>query len=194
MTLEEEIRRKFPNYKDLANCAYNRPYDLWGRRMYQGNAAFVDLKEKFGKNNKVTTRKQINRLFKGGKYYDAFLCAMIWGNIGTYKNGKAHFNAAFSVNKKDVEDKLKRIKNLLNENKIGEAFSSMTRGKNNAIPGVGVSFFTKALYFIGETCDITIKSLIFDATSVNILNRIYCDKNLTTKAYQSKKHYLSFVN
>lgn len=193
MTLEEEIRSKFPNYKELANSAYNRSHDLWERRMYQRNAVFSNLKKKYGKGEKVTTRKQIIELFKDGKYYDAFLCAMIWGNIGTYKNGRAHFEAAFSTNQKDIEDKLKKVMEYLTAGKIEDAFISMTKGKSNAIPGVGVSFFTKILYFMGEASGLTIKPLIFDSTSVKILNRIYHDMNLPTKAHQSKKHYLSFV-
>ena len=107
MRLEEEIKKSFPNYKDLADCCFNRSHDLWERPMYQKNSVFVKLKEKHGQeNSKVTTRSQIIELFKKEEYYDGYLCALVWGNIGTFQNGRKNFNNAFSISEKDCKTRI----------------------------------------------------------------------------------------
>ena len=193
MRLEEEIKKSFPNYKNLANCCFNRSHDLWERPMYQGNPVFVVLKEKHGKDNsKVTTRSQIIELFKEGEFYDGYLCALVWGNIGTYQNGRQNFNNAFSISKEDCVKKISDIKLKIAKNDIPGAFNSMCRGRNNCIPGLGVSFFTKILYFVGATLENSTKPLIFDSMSLKILNRIYKDAGILRQARQTTQCYIDF--
>ena len=194
MALIQDIRTQFPNYKAMANDDFNRPHDLWDRPMYQINPVFCAIKRKYGDKNKgrVTTRQQIIDLFSQGKYYDGYLCALVWGNIGTYQGGNKRFNAAFSTPEEEVKDKIKNIKLLLSANDIPGAFTSMCKGGNNYLPGLGVSFFTKILYFVGATTKYNIQPLIFDVTSLKILNRIYDDANSNRTARQSRGHYLFF--
>lgn len=200
MTLDQEIRTTFPNYKELADSCFNRCHDLWERPMYQDNMVFKKLKEKYGKvgKEKVTTRKQIIDLFAAENYFDGYLCALVWGNIGTYQGGRERFEKAFTNDKKDVENKIKNIKQLISDNKIGDAFFSMCSSRknliNNNLPGLGVSFFTKILYFVGATVDCETKPLIFDVTSLQILNRLYKDEESQKVARQTQSQYVYFCN
>ena len=195
MSLVTEIQTTFPNYRDLATAAFQHQHNLWEKPMYQDNPVFQTLKLKYGTgNDAVTTRQQIIDLFNAGNFYDGYLCALVWGKIGTFQNGRQHFNAAFSVPKKDVETKIKNIKNLISQNKLGDAFDSMCRGGVNNFPGVGVSFFTKLLYFVGATVKCNVKPLILDSTSLRILNRIRADKGIIMRARQTRKDYLEFCD
>ena len=195
MNLVDDIKKQFPNYEELASAAFNHQHNLWGRPMYQGNTVFQDLKSRRGTGDSaVTTRLQVIDLFNAGNFYEGYLCALVWGNIGTFQNGRQHFNAAFSVPKKDVETKIKNIKNLISQNKLGDAFDSMCKGGVNNFPGVGVSFFTKLLYFIGATVNCNVKPLILDSVSLRILNRIRADKGITREARQTRMDYLEFCN
>lgn len=193
MKLSEEIKAKFPNYQELAECCFNRSHDLWERRMYQNNATFLLAKERYGiKANKITTREQIIKLFKKEKYYDGFLCAMVWGKIGTFQNGREHFENAFSADRINVINAIKSVQGYIKKGEIDKAFNSMCINEANYIPGLGVSFFTKVLYFVGASCDCAEKPMIFDATSIKILNRIYHDEKVRGKAYQNCRHYIVF--
>lgn len=193
MRLEEEIKKSFPNYKDLADCCFNRTHDLWERPMYQGNPAFVKLKEKYGlENSKVTTRSQVIKLFKKEEYYDGYLCALVWGNIGTYKNGRKNFNNAFSISEKDCKTIIGNVKLMISDDNIARAFNSMCSKGNNYIPGLGVSFFTKILYFVGASLDNNSTPLIFDSKSLKVLDRIYKDENIQRPARQTTNCYLDF--
>lgn len=193
MRLEEEIKKSFPNYKDLADCCFNRSHDLWERPMYQKNSVFVKLKEKHGQeNSKVTTRSQIIELFKKEEYYDGYLCALVWGNIGTFQNGRKNFNNAFSISEKDCKTRIGNVKLMISDDNIAGAFNSMCSKGNNYIPGLGVSFFTKILYFVGASLDNGSTPLIFDTKSLKVLTRIYKDENIQRPVRQTTRCYLDF--
>ena len=195
MNLVDDIKKQFPNYEALASAAFNHQHNLWGRPMYQGNTVFQDLKSRRGTGGSaVTTRQQVIDLFNDGQYYDGYLCALVWGNIGTFQKGAEHFNSAFSVPKVEVEKRIENIKQLISKNQIGDAFESMCKGGVNNFPGVGVSFFTKLLYFIGATVNCNVKPLILDSISLSILNRIRADKGITKKAKQTRMDYLEFCD
>ena len=160
------VIQNFPNYKELAKEAFERNYNhQWERPMYQVNASFERLKGKYG--NMPLTRKVIIELFRAKHYYEGFLCAMVWGNIGTYQNGRQRFESVFDDNNKEVISlKLERVINLLEIGDFNTAYCSLfdsNQENGNAISGVGESFFTKLLYFAGANCNrLAIKPLIFD--------------------------------
>lgn len=160
------VIQNFPNYKELAKEAFERNYNhQWERPMYQGNASFERLREKYG--IMPLTRQMIIDLFKAKHYYEGFLCAMVWGNIGTYQNGRQRFESVFDDNNKEIIClRLERVIDLLENGDLNTAYSSLldsNQENGNAISGVGESFFTKLLYFAGANCDcLAIKPLIFD--------------------------------
>ena len=195
--LEIEIKTLFPTYYDLATASFNREHNLWDRPMYQQNPVFQSLKAKYGIGpNAVVMRNQIIDLFSKGKLYDAYLCTLVWGNIGTFQNGRHNFESAFSVPKQDVEKRIKNLIKLIATDNIEDAFNSMCIGGTNHFSGLGVSFFTKILYFIAESLStsITVFPLIFDSNSLKVLNRIYRDQGVQENARQTKAHYLFFCN
>lgn len=174
------IKKNFPNYKELAKEAFDRDYDhQWERPMYQDNTTFKELKNKYG--NKHLTRQLIIDLFKDKKYYEGFLCAMVWGNIGTYQNGRQRFESVFNKNnEKEISDKIDSVIKLLNEGDIENSYLSLfdkNPEKGNAINGVGEAFFTKLLYFSGASIEkLNIKPLIYDNNIrifyYNLLNKL----------------------
>ena len=195
--LENDIRTQFPNYRDLAALNFNREHNRWDRPMYQGNPVFQALREKYGvMPNAVVTRQQIVDLFANNNLYDAYLCTMVWGNIGTFQNGRRYFEAAFAIPRQEVKAKIKNLIQLIENNDIEGAFVSMCRGGQNHFSGLGVSFFTKILYFVGESLKMgnTVLPLIFDSNSLKVLNRIYTDLNTNQNARQTLAHYMSFCN
>ena len=195
MALTDEIKQRFPKYKELAELSFARSHDLWERPMYQENATFLRLKQKYGvadPDKRVTTRPQLISLYKRQNYYDAYLCTLVWGNIGTYMKARDSFNHAFSIKKKDCNRIIQEVKAMLCVGNIEEAFDSMCRDGRNCISGLGVSFFTKILYFVGETVESEVKPLIFDSTSLKILTRLYADNGLNRVARQTRSCYLDF--
>ncbi|MBP5518787.1 MAG: hypothetical protein J6X91_09050 [Bacteroidales bacterium] len=194
-SLVDEIKSRFPNYKELAKCDFNRCHDLWERPMYQENPFFRRVKSIYGtRGNRVTTRQQIIDLFAEKRYFYGYLCALVWGNIGTFNRGREHFNNAFSITPQKLRSIVLRLEQKLLNGEIGQAFDSMCNGGENRIDGLGVSFFTKILYFLGASIKCNIRPLIFDTKSVQILNRLYRDTNTKGKARQSRKHYVEFCS
>lgn len=175
MTMNEiasSFKTQFPNYKNIAEEAYNRDYgNLWEKPMYQSNSTFLKLKQKYG--SKPLNRDSIINLFNQGKYYEAFLCAMVWGKFGTYKGGKARFNKVFdAANKTTIEKNINGVINLLQQGNVACAFNSLCNNNCYKINGVGISFFTKLLYFAGASITnppLNPLPLIFD----NVLKGVY---------------------
>lgn len=191
-SLADEIKSKFPNYKKLAEYDFNRCHDLWDRSMYQNNPVFKKVKRLYGNGYKrVTTRQQIIDLFAKKKYYHGYLCALIWGNVGTYSKGKANFEKAFSISHQRLRYLIKKFDSLLSEGKIGNTYDLICN-RDTKIKGLGVAFSTKILYFLGEANKYKIQPLIFDRKSVEILNWLYRDAKVTNKAKLSNQHYEDF--
>lgn len=158
------ITTKFPEYKELAQKEFYRNFhDRWDKPMYQENDVFKVLKRKYGM--KPLTRQMIIDLFCHGDYYDGFLCAMVWGNMGTYQGGRKRFNGVFNMaNEPTIRAKVNSVVDLLQEGKIEEAYRSLCDKTYNGIIGVGEAFFTKLLYFAGSgvNTDLYPEPLIFD--------------------------------
>lgn len=103
--------------------------------------------------------------------YKGFVACMLWGGIDA-KRPKDNLKAtnaykAFTFPKEDVEKKLKSVKKYLDKRNIDAAFSSMANPKKNKIPGIGVSFFTKLLYFMSPI-EVIPRPLIYDKWSTYI--------------------------
>ena len=167
------IQTKLPNYKDFALCAYSMPYNhQWYETKYNNWAegtSFQKLKDKYS--SLPLNRQMIMDLFKNGNYYDAFLCAMIWGNIGANRIGKRCFSFVFREdNKADIEQHLNNVIDLLQNKDVAQAYQSLLWGGTNKIAGVGESFYTKLLYFAGGSiCGLNPQPLIYDS----VMHEVY---------------------
>jgi|GEM_PF-4667014 len=168
------IQTKLPNYKEFALCAYSMPYNhQWKEKKYSNwsnGTSFPNLKDKYS--NLPLNRQMIMDLFKNGNYYDGFLCAMIWGNIGANLSGQKCFTSIFCEgNKAEIEQRLTNIIGLLQNKDVAQAYLSLLNGGANKIDGIGESFFTKLLYFAGGSiCDLNPKPLIYDSVMHGVYN------------------------
>ena len=166
------IKTSLPDYEKKAEEAYNRPLNhLWNKEMYIGNPAFEKLKNNYM--DKDLTRDRIFELFREKKYYDGFLCAMVWGNIGTYRGGEKHFTDVFNANQQNIEDKIESVINILQAKNIKEAYYSLCYKHDNKIDGIAESFFTKLLYFASaDISGLPFQPLIYDKKMAKIYEKI----------------------
>ena len=107
------------------------------------------------------TRSKVRASFKyedkkdrGEALYTGFVAVMLWGGLGSDGKTFGHLEKAMSQdNKKDVVEKLLRVKDLLDDGKIADAFGSMCPRQENKILGIDVSYFTKLLFFMNNAGD-----------------------------------------
>lgn len=171
------IQTKLPNYQAFALCAYNMPYNhQWNETKYNNWAEgtlFQKLKDKYS--SLPLNRQMIMDLFQDGNYYDGFLCAMIWGNIGANLSGKKCFTFVFGEdNKAQIEPKVISVIDLLLNKDVAQAYQSLLWGGTNKIDGIGDSFFTKLLYFAGGSiCDLNPQPLIYDSVMHEVYSKFH---------------------
>lgn len=106
---------------------------------------------------RILNRKQVFEAYRED-LYKGFVYSMLWGGIGSYSMNQA--TTAFSISKSIIVEKLKKVKALLNDDKIREAFDSMNTG-NNKIDQIDVSYFTKIMYFLYQGNE-ELRPLIYD--------------------------------
>ena len=120
-------------------------------------------------------RDTVRSYFEEDDFYKGFIACMLWGGINATRCSKGHEGdlkttdayKAFTHERKKVVEKLNSVKEYLNDGRIDKAFSSMADPKENHIPGIGVSFFTKLLYYLSPK-GVTPRPLIYDKWSTYI--------------------------
>lgn len=80
--------------------------------------------------------------------YTGFVATMLWGGLGSDSYTWRYLVKAMEADKPDIEFKIFNLRSLLENGNIREAFISLQRNPNIRFDGVGVSFFTKLLYFL----------------------------------------------
>ncbi len=190
MNFTKIIKKEFPEYIAKSKEFYITEYDFWTKKEYENNKNFIDLRSRRQdqtkhRNNILNLYKQINphqsiddfTKEEEDTLYDAFLCTMVWGNIGLGRSKIEYFNSVFNYDKEKLLNKLKRVWVLLSKNDTEKAFISMknirktevkydkeTKEKdNNYIYGVGPAFFTKFIYFSGKALYDKNIPLIYDS-------------------------------
>ena len=112
-------------------------------------------------------RKSVVKCF-GDDLYRGFVATLLWGGMHKNPNQIRHFKKLAIKDKKEIEEKLRRVKGLLEQDKPGKAFVSMLRSQLtglanvNHIEGIGVSYITKLLYFLSNGMGLTVRPLIYD--------------------------------
>jgi hypothetical protein len=102
----------------------------------------------------------------------ALIAAMVWGGIDTRTNRRLQH--VLQVGESDLEGRMVRIRGLVKEGKVKEAFLSCSGDGENRIPGIGMSYFTKIFYFLGEVePNLTPKPLILDKWTSNAFFALY---------------------
>ena len=107
---------------------------------------FIDDLERLGF-DRIITRQSVFDMYKKG-LYEGFVYTMLWGGLGIL--GKENLVNALSTTKTDIESKLTRVKQMIDNNDLENAFSSMRDNKPNKIKGVDISYLTKLLFFLCE--------------------------------------------
>ena len=161
--------------------------------------------------------KDINRQFvkeavrKG--LYRGFVTTMLWGGQGLGPgNSWNNIINSMSCPKNEIETKLKGVQLLLKKNKLSQAFVSMNSRGDYKIPGVGMSYFTKLLFYLGlnikESKEYPLifdkwgqyihAALLIDDEKEDVLSwyRIYTDKhdNFNVIARKELDAYLDYIS
>lgn len=133
--------------------------------------ALKDLSTKstsFGSALACIRDKQIGRqfiidLFQKKNYLMGFWVTLLWGNL-QINNLKyvAEDERKTDGKENSITKRLESVDNYLKNGSIKEAFDSLSDKGKNKIEGVGISFFTKLLYFMGMPYSIHPLPLIYD--------------------------------
>ncbi len=144
-TIQELYGAKQSKLKDIKNADFYRIYrSIWAETI---DREFV--KSAFSKD-----------------IYEGFVTCMLWGGAGLGPgNSWNNLVAAMSYPRDQVVHKLNAVKDLLIRDELEQAFNSMLSSspEGNKIPGVGISYFTKILFFLSLNIPGNTQSpLIFD--------------------------------
>ena len=136
----------------------NRYDSLDGKVMEQLKALFP---------NKTISRPELVALYSQWK--DPRLCliaTMVWGNIDA--NRKGRLAGLLKVGSEKVVEVMNSIRCLLRSQELADAFARCAQNGELKLPGVGVSFFTKLFFFIGQVKPaLRPAPLIFDKWTMN---------------------------
>ncbi|MCR4932291.1 MAG: hypothetical protein K5918_07645 [Bacteroidales bacterium] len=135
------------------------------------------------KNKGEMERADIFKEVEKGNLYKAFFMIILWGGIN-----KSNLNLVISyIESKGeeifVKEHLQETSKLVNDNKVSEAFNRLKKGTYH-IDGIGVSFFTKLLYFF-DTSKLGEKALIFDKWS----KKEHCALLISDDTVDYKQYY-----
>ena len=131
---------------------------------------------------KNLSRSDIFDFFQRGEIYKGYIATMLWGGLGADKTRWNNLKKALSIEKEEIEKRLKRIINLLTNDKFEDAFKSMY--DENKIEGIGVSYFTKLLYFLYPHREKHLVPLIYDKWGWHIHAALLFEDGKTDKVLE----------
>jgi hypothetical protein len=96
----------------------------------------------------------------------ALVTTLVWGGIDT--RTQQRLQGILAIPEKTLIAKMNGIRDLIREGNFHQAIHSCFKGGANQIPGIGMSYFTKVFFCIGEaTPELALKPLIFDKWTIN---------------------------
>lgn len=96
-------------------------------------------------------------------YYTGVIATLMWG--GYHKSKFNRLEKILSIGKDNIEKSVAKVDNLLSQNKIRDAFLALESGDCH-INGIGVSYLTKILYFLGKGKSLPEQPLIYDSVQM----------------------------
>ena len=166
MNIKTYIKENRLSIKNISQSPFS--IEKYKKEPFLSNPDFSFSLEKV--DSQTINREGLIEIFNSPNYdlYDGFILSMLWGGInhsrprisGNMKTTNLYLS--ISHGRQKINNKLQVIERLLNEGSIEEAFRSMMYENQNKIPGIGISYFTKFLFFLGQTNDLKIKPLIYD--------------------------------
>ncbi len=125
--------------------------------------------------------------------YLGFLATLLWG--GAHTNYVNHFRKIVSTQPNEIVNRLQGVLRILNQKPVPEDnwFGSLCWGGRNHIDGLGVSFFTKVLYFTTHIHGLK-KLLILDNKMWSVAQAFRKAHNYPVKNYSvSQCRYLDYA-
>lgn len=120
-----------------------------------------DFREICGEISPNLARADVANYFKENTY-KGFIASLLWGGRYKGRNAKRPFIEIISNNREFIETRMNRVKELVENGDIQNAFNSMTNIGDNYIRNIANSYFTKTLYFMSYFDDITPRPIILD--------------------------------
>lgn len=137
---------------------------------------------------KLTRSIIFDYFHKDKDLYKGYIASLLWGGLGSDGISRNNLQRAFAYTKADILQILARVNELLNQNKIAEAFKSMLPNGNNKINGLGISYFTKLLFFLyPNNSDQKTRPIIFDKWGWHIHATILMESNRIEDAFSFYK-------
>lgn len=162
------IKQRKENINSLQSPSF--PVTRYKGRFEQLLKTYPTYKEVF---NELMKKENLSRYnvfeyFKND-LYKGYVAAMLWGGINatrpSIKGDKTGTTTqayhAFNYSKETILTKLSDVKTKIDNNQITNAFESMLPGRMNQIDGVGISFFTKIIYYMSSE-KMDVRPLIYD--------------------------------
>ena len=100
--------------------------------------------------------------------YRGFVATLLWGGMPRNATYSGTLRKIAQMDRREVVAKLSRLRKLLEENRVGEAFESMTcdpetgAGNENHIDGIAENYASKILFFLTYDMPATPRPLIYN--------------------------------
>lgn len=127
------------------------------------------------------SRDDVKVFFKQD-YYTGVMATLMWGGI--HRSRYSSLSRILSVDQNNIETSIKEVDKLLAANDVKGAFSALESGDYH-IDGIGISYFTKILFFLSHDKKIKVQPLIYD----NIARWIHVALLIDAKAISLKQYY-----
>ena len=166
MNIKTFIKENSSSIKNISQSPFS--IEKYKKEPFLSNSDYSLSLEKV--DNQAINRERLIEIFNSSNYdlYDGFILSMLWGGINHTRPRIAgdkkttNLYLSISLGRQVINKKLQEIERLLNDGSTEEAFRSMMCNNQNKIPGISISYFTKLLFFIGQTIDMKVKPLIYD--------------------------------
>lgn len=173
-TLPEYLRvnaKRIRNLKPQNLPGLKKNYLGWKEDPKRKEDPMQRLYQRFPKNE--IQRRDLFKLYE--EWLDpvlALVATLVWGGIDT--RTQQRLQRILKEPENILILKMNRIRDLIQQSRFQDAFLSCCKDGENQIPGIGVSYFTKVFFFIGQAPpELTLQPLIFDKWTINAFFALY---------------------
>jgi hypothetical protein len=146
--------------------------------------------------SKSIQREDVLKIFAEKKYYLGFITAMLWGGINATRPKEKNKQETIDLyillkeDQKKIETIIEQVKKYIQKNELEKCFNYLS--KDGKIKGIGSAYFTKLMYFIGQSEEkVKIKPLILDKWTSNAYLSLLIDSLQKEKI---KSYYTGKIN
>lgn len=128
-------------------------------------------------------RDDVFKSYENG-FYTGFIATLMWGGYHKILQTKSQLDAVLSVGKDNIEKIIAKVDKMLSENRIQDAFIALKSGDCH-IKGIGTSYLTKILFFLGKGKSLPELPLIYD----NVQGWTHAALLIDDNAVDAKEYY-----